>query len=112
MSSILFWDPSCVRPYDTQSILREASGGTESSVARIADALDAWVVQHNRTTAEGRYLPPGRIPGISHVVLVRDSRALSTVRANSIQRPSMSCGCTIRSKRVRHAVGALRERPR
>jgi glycosyltransferase involved in cell wall biosynthesis len=80
MSSILFWDPSCVRPYDTQSILREASGGTESSVARIADALDAWVVQHNRTTAEGRYLPPGRIPGISHVVLVRDSRALSTVR--------------------------------
>jgi glycosyltransferase involved in cell wall biosynthesis len=80
MSSILFWDPSCVRPYDTQSILREATGGTESSVTRIADTLDAYVAQHNRTTADGRYRPPGRIPGITHVVIVRDSRALSTVR--------------------------------
>lgn len=80
MSSILFWDPSCVRPYDSQSLLREATGGTEASVVRVADALDAYVIQHNRAEAEGRYQPPGRIPGITHVVLVRDARALPSVR--------------------------------
>jgi glycosyltransferase involved in cell wall biosynthesis len=81
MSPILFWDPSCQRPYDTQSVRDEATGGSEASVSRIADALDAYVVQHNRTTAAGRYLPPGRIAGISHVVVSRDPRALREVRA-------------------------------
>jgi glycosyltransferase involved in cell wall biosynthesis len=80
MKSILFWDPSCMRPYDTQTLLREAIGGTEASVARIADALDAHVIQHNRVETSGRYQPPGRIPGITHVVLVRDPRALPVVR--------------------------------
>ncbi|MBS0463702.1 MAG: glycosyltransferase family 4 protein [Proteobacteria bacterium] len=80
MSGVLFWDPICARPYDTQSIQREATGGTESTVARIADALDAFVIQHNRTQAAGRYLPPGRIEGIDHVVLVRDPRALPQLR--------------------------------
>jgi len=80
MSSIVFWDPSCVRAYDTQSLLREATGGTEASVVRIADALDAHVIQHNRVEAVGRYQPPGRIEGITDVVLVRDPRALPVVR--------------------------------
>lgn len=80
MSSILFWDPSCVRPYDSQSLLREATGGTEASVVRVADALDAHVIQHNRVEAQGRYQPPGRIPGITQVVVVRDARALAHVR--------------------------------
>jgi len=81
MKSTLFWDPSCVRPYDTQSMLREATGGTEASVVRIADALDAQVIQHNRMEANGRYQPPGRIAGVTDVVLVRDPRALPIVRA-------------------------------
>ena len=80
MSSILFWDPSCVRPYDSQTLLREATGGTEASVVRVADALDACVIQHNRVEAAGRYQPPCRIPGITDVVLVRDARALPHVR--------------------------------
>jgi glycosyltransferase involved in cell wall biosynthesis len=80
MSSILFWDPSCVRPYDTQTILHEAIGGSESSLSRIADALGAHVIQHNREVASGRYQPPGRIPGITHVVINRDPRALPRVR--------------------------------
>jgi glycosyltransferase involved in cell wall biosynthesis len=80
MSSILFWDPLCVRPYDSDSIRREATGGTESTVARVADALDAFVIQHNRTRAEGRYRPPETIPGISHVVTLRDPRALAQAR--------------------------------
>ena len=81
MSSVLFFDPSCQGPYDTRTLREQAIGGTEASVTRIADALGAFVMQHNRTEAYGPYLPPGRIAGIEHVVVNRDSRALRTVRA-------------------------------
>lgn len=81
MSSILFWDSTCQRPYDTRSIRIEATGGTEASLVRVADALDAYVVQHNRTEAQGRYRPASRIPGITEVVLNRDCRAYPDVRA-------------------------------
>ena len=81
MSSVLFFDPSCQRPYDTRTLREQATGGTEASVTRVADALGAFVMQHNRTEAYRSYLPPGRIAGIEHVILNRDSRALPTVRA-------------------------------
>ena len=80
MNPILFWDPSCLRPYDTRTVLHEAIGGSESSLSRVADALDAFVIQHNRAQAQGRYRPPGRIPGITNVVISRDVRALPGVR--------------------------------
>jgi glycosyltransferase involved in cell wall biosynthesis len=80
MSPILFFDPSCQTPYDTRTLQQKATAGTEASITRIADALGAFVVQHNRTEAYGSYRPPGRIPGIEHVVLNRDSRALPMVR--------------------------------
>jgi glycosyltransferase involved in cell wall biosynthesis len=80
MSSVLFFDPACQRPYDTRTLRQEAIGGTEASVTRIADALGAFVMQHNRTEAYGSYLPPGRIAGIEHVIVNRDSRALPRVR--------------------------------
>src|ERR1700761_4325347 len=76
MSSVLFFDPSCQRPYDTRTLQQKATGGTEASVTKIADALGAFVMQHNRTEAFDRYLPPGKIDGIEHVILNRDSRAL------------------------------------
>jgi glycosyltransferase involved in cell wall biosynthesis len=79
MSSILFFDPSCPQPYDTRTLQQKALGGTEASVTRIADALDAYVIQHNRTEAYGRYRPPERIRGIERVVVNRDSRALPIV---------------------------------
>jgi len=80
MSSILFFDPSCQRPYDTRTLRQEAMGGTEATVTRIADALDAFVVQHNRTEVFGRYRPPERSYDITHVIVNRDSRALPLVR--------------------------------
>ncbi len=80
MSSVLFYDPSCQRPYDTRTLRQQATGGTEASVTRVADALGAFVMQHNRTEAYGSYLPPGKIEGIEHVILNRDSRALPRVR--------------------------------
>jgi glycosyltransferase involved in cell wall biosynthesis len=80
MSRILFFDPVCQRPYDTATLQRQALGGTEATVTRIADALDAFVIQHNRTEASGRYRPPERISGITTVVVNREARALSEVR--------------------------------
>ncbi|MBV9695576.1 MAG: glycosyltransferase family 4 protein [Gammaproteobacteria bacterium] len=80
MSSLLFFDPSCQQPYDTGTLLAKASGGTEASLTRIADALGAYVMQHNRTEPSGRYLPPQPLPGIDAVVLNRDARALPRVR--------------------------------
>jgi glycosyltransferase involved in cell wall biosynthesis len=80
MSGTLFFDPVCDRPYDSETLRRQAMGGTEATVVRVADALGAFVVQHNRTTASGRYLPPRRDPAVTHVVVNRDARALATVR--------------------------------
>lgn len=80
MGLTLFFDPVCDRPYDSETLRREAMGGTEATVVRVADALEALVVQHNRTSASGRYLPPGRDPTVSSVIVNRDSRALTTVR--------------------------------
>ncbi len=80
MTSVLFYDPSCLQPYDTRTLHQQAMGGTEATVVRVADALGAFVMQHNRTEAFGSYLPPDRIAGIEHVIVNRDSRAFSTVR--------------------------------
>ncbi|HUI62818.1 MAG TPA: glycosyltransferase [Steroidobacteraceae bacterium] len=79
-SSVLFYDPVCQKPYDTDTVHRAAAGGTEASVTRIADALGALVMQHNRTQANGRYLPPQKIAGVTHVIVNRDSRGLRRVR--------------------------------
>jgi glycosyltransferase involved in cell wall biosynthesis len=80
MSAILFFDPVCDQPYDTETLRRQAMGGTEATVVRVADALGALVVQHNRTAANGRYLPPRGDPAIAQVIVNRDSRALPRVR--------------------------------
>lgn len=80
MSTILFFDPTCGRPYDSETLRREAMGGTEATVVRVADALGALVVQHNRVSASGRYLPPKADRGITHVIVNRDSRALRQAR--------------------------------
>jgi glycosyltransferase involved in cell wall biosynthesis len=80
MGAILFFDPVCQQPYDTRTLREAATGGSESSLVRIADALEAYVMQHNRTTAWGRYLPVGALAGIEHVVVNREAGALAQVR--------------------------------
>ncbi|HEV7136273.1 MAG TPA: glycosyltransferase [Steroidobacteraceae bacterium] len=80
MSAILFFDPACEQPYDTETLRCRAMGGTEATVVRVADALGALVAQHNRTAASGRYLPPRRDPAVGQVIVNRDSRALPVVR--------------------------------
>ena len=55
-------------------------GGTEATVVRVADALEALVAQHNRKETHGRYRVPEKMPGVASVVINRDSRALPLVR--------------------------------
>jgi len=76
----LFFDPSCQQPYDSRTLRQQAMGGTEATVTRVADALEALVAQHNRTEAYGRYRIPERMPEVTRVVINRDSRALPRVR--------------------------------
>src|SRR5579862_4656286 len=79
MSSVLFYDPACRAPYDTRTVSSSALGGSESSLVRVADALDAWVIQHNRTEDWGRYRRPQALPGISAVILNREAHALPLI---------------------------------
>ena len=76
MSAALFFDPACVSPYRARTLEEAALGGTEATVVRIAEALDARVVQHNRTLAEGRDLPPVPLSDVEHLIVLRDPRAL------------------------------------
>jgi glycosyltransferase involved in cell wall biosynthesis len=80
MSPVLFYDPVCPRPYDTRTLQEQAMGGTEATLVRVADALAASVMQHNRTEDWQRYLRPQRLAGIDAVIVNRDSRALPFVR--------------------------------
>jgi glycosyltransferase involved in cell wall biosynthesis len=79
MSRIVFLDTVSPMPYDSRSFVERAVQGTEASVIRVADALGAWVMQHNRTTAWERYLPVQRLEA-DHVVVLRDTRALALAR--------------------------------
>lgn len=79
MSRILFFDPICPAPYDNLTLSQQAMGGTEASVVRVAEALDATVVQHNRLQAEGRYCPPVPRKDVENAVVLRDPRSLTVV---------------------------------
>jgi glycosyltransferase involved in cell wall biosynthesis len=81
MSSVLFYDPVCRAPYDTRTVSNEALGGTEATLVRVADALGAWVIQHNRTDDWERYRRPQRLAGITTVVVNREARALPLIES-------------------------------
>jgi glycosyltransferase involved in cell wall biosynthesis len=115
MGAILFFDPVCQQPYDTRTLRDSATGGSEASLVRVADALDAYVMQHNRTAAFGRYLPAGPLAGIEHVVLNRDARALPLVhelfpraRVYLWLHDRLSPGST-RARRLAASVALLRQ---
>jgi glycosyltransferase involved in cell wall biosynthesis len=86
MSPVLFFDPGCPAPYSRHTLEQAPLGGTEATVVRIAEALDAQVMQHNRTQPEGRYRPAGALrsepaPGVEHLVVLRDPRAIQPLCA-------------------------------
>ncbi len=77
---IVFYDPICPVPYSKESLERGGLGGSEGCVVRIAEALNACVVQHCRDRPEGRYRPPFAATHVEHVVVLRDARAVQDVR--------------------------------
>src|SRR5438105_15172037 len=79
MVPVLFFDPLCVAPYGAQTLHEQGLGGSEATTVRVAEALDAFVAQHNRTRAEGRYLPPAALADVEDAIVLRDPRALARV---------------------------------
>ena len=76
---IVFYDPACPKPYSLDVLRNEPLGGSEASCVRVAESLDATVVQHCRTHAEGRYLP-GIIGEPSAIVVMRSDKPLGWLR--------------------------------
>lgn len=68
------------KPYSSKTLRREALGGTEATVVRLAEHLDAIVIQHNRTKNEGRYRAPSSSENPTHLVVMRSpTQALTAI---------------------------------
>lgn len=68
---IVFVDPVCPTPYSAASLEVSGLGGTEATVIRIAERLDATVAQHCRVEQDGRYVPYASVRSATHVVVLR-----------------------------------------
>lgn len=71
---IAFVDAVCPRPYSAASLTRGALGGTEASIVRIADALDAQIYQRDREESDGRCHPLAALHAPSVLVVLRDPK--------------------------------------
>jgi glycosyltransferase involved in cell wall biosynthesis len=65
-------DPVTPRPYSHVSLHTQPLGGTEATVIRIAEGLNAIVLQHNRTENEGRYRVAATDVDPTHIVILRE----------------------------------------
>jgi glycosyltransferase involved in cell wall biosynthesis len=74
MRMVLF-DPVTAHPYSPATLRRRPLGGTEATVIRVAEAMDALVLQHNRENNEGRYRTPASQADPTHLVVLRDPAA-------------------------------------
>jgi glycosyltransferase involved in cell wall biosynthesis len=72
---IVIFDPVTPAPYSLSRAQAKPLGGTEATVVRIAEAMDAIVVQHNRIDNEGRYRNPAACPEPTHLVVLREAQA-------------------------------------
>ena len=89
---LVFIDPKCPKPYDSEVLATRGLGGTEATVVRVARALSdehaVTVLQHNRTepTAESarlRFAPISErstaVAHADHVVFIQKAQDLSAV---------------------------------
>lgn len=72
---LVFFDPVAPHPYSLETLRRAPLGGTEATVIRIAEALDAVVWQHNRSASAGRYRTAFSAADPSVLVVLRDPGA-------------------------------------
>lgn len=68
-------DPVTPKPYSAQTLKEQPLGGTEATVVRVAEALDAIVLQHNRSDADGRYRALTAEVAPTRVVTLREAAA-------------------------------------
>jgi glycosyltransferase involved in cell wall biosynthesis len=68
-------DTVCPRPYSLVSLSSGALGGTEATVVRVAEALDAQVFQRGRRKSEGRYRPLEELADPAAMIVLRDPKA-------------------------------------
>ena len=59
--------------YSSRTLREQPLGGTEATVVRVAEYMDAIVLQHNRTENEGRYHSASSHVDPSHLVVLRDA---------------------------------------
>jgi hypothetical protein len=74
--AVVFVDPVCPTPYSLETLRTQPMGGTEATLVRIAERLDATVAQRGRTHADGRYVPYASVTSATHLVVLRDPAAL------------------------------------
>lgn len=77
---IVFFDPACPKPYSLDSLRNEPLGGSEASCVRVAESLNATVVQHNRTVTDGRYTAVAD-GSPSAIVVMRSEKPLVWLRS-------------------------------
>lgn len=89
---IIFIDPKCPTPYDSEILETRGLGGTEATVIRIATALamehEVRVVQHNRKTSlrEGAHLVflpateiDSEVAGADHVIFIQKAQDIGRI---------------------------------
>ena len=70
---IVIVDPEAYKPYSLENLSGGGLGGTEATVVRLAEAMDALVLQHNRSIDAGRYRRMLPVEKPSHIIVVRDT---------------------------------------
>lgn len=87
--NVLFIDVSCPKIYDGDSHYQQAQGGTESTVARVAEGLaklgaTVRVMQHCRLETvdqQASYIPlSAEVYGVSHVVALRTPKLIPWIQ--------------------------------
>jgi glycosyltransferase involved in cell wall biosynthesis len=70
---IVIVDPETYKPYSLENLSGGGLGGTEATVIRLAEAMDATVLQHNRVENAGRYRQMSAGENPTHIIVVRDT---------------------------------------
>jgi glycosyltransferase involved in cell wall biosynthesis len=68
-------DPMSSVPYSLSTYLHSPMGGTEATVVRVAEAMDAVVLQSSRENNEGRYRTSASAVNPDHLIVLRDPQA-------------------------------------
>jgi glycosyltransferase involved in cell wall biosynthesis len=88
MSSILFVDYACLKPYDLNTLKTEPMGGSEATLVRIAEGLLAkghqvTVIQHNRIESSSIYKTIDEYPASADVVICMRSPKMTPLLIKS-----------------------------